>query len=270
MKNDIQWKDNSGVVLDSIEKDGRANKISINPKIIYQSMIMKYDPRLTQVGITGIDQLTDRYLSLQNSSVAHLMWTALGFHSSRDYWRLYIDLNDTTFVYPTPTSPKEYQRTWQEKHSYTYRVLLDRPDSTLLYKIMQRDLEFQFGIRASNKKVRLPYLVLRSIPDKRNLIAAASDSSYANSTIYKISISNRPVDDLVDALYKLQVGREHRLKQQKKLAVFDRTGIKDNISVEISGINTWNMQELNKRLREYGLELSLEYGDLDMTVITDK
>jgi hypothetical protein len=75
---------------------------------------------------------------------------------------------------------------------------------------------------------------------------------------------------LVDALYKLQVGREHRLKQQKKLAVFDRTGIKDNISVEISGINTWNMQELNKRLREYGLELSLEYGDLDMTVITDK
>jgi hypothetical protein len=30
------------------------------------------------------------------------------------------------------------------------------------------------------------------------------------------------------------------------------------------------MQELNKRLREYGLELSLEYGDLDMTVITDK
>lgn len=271
MKDDQQkWGDHSGVVLDSIEKKGKANRISINPNIVFQSMIMKYDPRLTQVGIEGVEHFRNKYLTLQNSSVTHLMWTALGLGRSKDHWRYYIDLNDSTFVYPSSNSPIEYQRTWWEKYSYTYRVLLDRPDSILLHKIMQRDLELYFGIRTFNRKMRLPYLVLRAVSDNSKLKEVDGNGNYTNSTIYNITIRNKPIGDLVSAIYNLQIGKEHRLKQQKRLAVFDQTNITGNVSIEISNINIRDMDELNRSLKEYGLELSLEYGDLDMVVMTDK
>lgn len=271
MKDDeIKWGDHSGAVLDSVGKLGRANMISVNPNIIFQSMVMKHDPRLTHVMHIGQRERSNKFFTFQNASLVHMMQYALGYSSSRDNWRFYLDLSDSTRTYPSARASADYQRTWYEKHSYTYRIILDRPDSARLHDIMRRDLEATFGIRSYTKRIKVPYLVLRLIGDKDKLVSKTDGKGHSDYSIYNITLRNRPLDVLINALYGLRIGSEHKLDKQQRLAVFDQTGIMEKIDIDIDAHDLQSMRALQDRLREYGLELSVETGELDMTVITDK
>lgn len=147
---------------------------------------------------------------------------------------------------------------------------MDKPDSAFLKRKMRNDLEYQFGIKAFAKKIRVPFMVLSSTGDNSEIFSDVNSKSYQNSSIYNITMQNYPINNLIDIFYRFQIGREFVRKEQRYIAIFDKTKIKHNITIDIKDINIRNLEELNRELKKFNLVLSKEERELDMIVITDK
>lgn len=264
-----KWGNHRGEVIDSIVHIGNSDRISINPGLMFQSMLLKYDRRLTRVQIEGIGELRGRYVALQNLTALRIMFYALGYESSRDHWRFYLDLNDSDYIAPSGLNQEQMDR-WLESHCYIYRVILDRADSVRLHEVMQRDLEWTFKLRSYRAKKRLPFLALYSTGSTEALRSKSGGAGSASSSIYNITISNRPVGDLTAALYRYDVGQEFKAPGQYRLPVVDKTGISFNIDLDIRDVTVTSLAELNNKLKAYHLELRREERMMDVVVITDK
>lgn len=259
--------DSLGNVVDSIVViHGVAKSVSLSPNVVFESKITKFDPRLTHSMSMGRGKdYGHRFLEMQNVSVVHMMQWGLGYTSSKDMWRFFLDLNDSTLTYPTGN-----YKEWERKHSYTYRLVLNEPDSARRFAIMRRDVEAVFGLTANEKRLKVPTLVLRRIKGSKVPLAASSDSTYASGTIYGITLVNQPIDMLLKVFNHYKVGKEYRLSQQIMLPVLDKTGITGSIDLKIQDCPIQDMEALNKSLKEFGLEVNVEERKMKMIVITDK
>lgn len=264
-----KWGDHRGEVIDSIVHIGNSDRISINPGLMFQSMLLRYDHRLTRVQIEGIADLTGRYVALQNLTALRIMFYALGYESSRDHWRFYLDLNDSAYIAPAGLNQAQMDR-WLENHCYIYRIILDRADSVRLHQVMQRDLEETFRLRSYRAKKRLPFLALYSTGNTEALRSKGGSPGSVNSSIYNITIKNRPAGDLAGALYRYEVGKEWRAPGQYRLPVVDKTGISFPIDLDIRDVTITSVADLNEKLKAYHLELRKEEKLMDVVVITDK
>lgn len=259
-----------GIVIDSIVTSATGeNTVSINPNVLYQSTITKCDPRLTHTTIFGGQNLENRFIDAINCSVAHLVQLSHGIYSSKDLWKVYYDLRDTTLKYPS--SGEGTFSEWQKQYSYSYRLVLPKSDSVLLYKTMQRDLEFTFGVSGVFKKMNVPCLVLRTNGNTDHILSRSTEKRSQSSSLYYLSLQNQPVSNLINIFYKYNIGIDTKLNGQRKLPIIDETGIKGNITFNLSNIN--NIQELNtlnQALKKVGLELIHCERELELLVISDK
>lgn len=257
-----------GSIVDSIEQvAGIINTVSLATNVVYESKISKYDPRLTHTMALGREgkEYRHRFLEMQNVSVVHMMQWALGYTSSKDYWEFYIDLNDTTLTYPS-SNYKE----WERNHSYSYRLVLSKPDSALRFEIMKRDLDMVFGLRAYRKELEVPALVLRKVDGASTPITSYNDSTFSSSSIYHITLVNRPVESLSNILNHYRVGNNFKLPQQIRLPLLNETGIDSNIDLYIENTNIRDFEALNQALIRQGLRLGVEVVKMEVIVISDK
>ncbi|WP_130857914.1 TlpA family protein disulfide reductase [Olivibacter jilunii] len=272
LKNDsVKYADYTGAPLDSIVRDKYGiNKISINKGIIFQSMILKYDKRLSFVELNGSGEDEHKYLSLQNLPPSIMMQYALGYRGSKQNWRFYLDFKDTSLYIPQNNISSREREKWNEEHCFTYRIITNKRDSSSIRNIMRRDLEYTFGLHTYKKKIKVPYLVLQTVGDTARLSPRSSDSSSYIYTIYNITLKNRPIEDLITGVRRYHVGDEFKLRQQRTLLIKNRTNIKGNIDLDIGNINITDFEKLNQELRKNGLELKKKVGKVSMIVITDK
>lgn len=266
----MKWGNHSGTVLDSIVFEGKANKMNMNPDIIFQSVLRRYDPRLTAMSSEGVGKDSGRHLTLQNCPVVHLMFNACGYRSSLDQWRFYLDLKDTT-AHPSLAGSDAAMEEWYRSHCFTYRIVLEHPDSVFLHEVMQRDLQHAFGIRVYRRKITLPCLVLqRTGGNISALKPSRTDTSSLNRSIYNITLKNRPVKDLAEVIYRYHVGKEFTARNQYRIPVLDETGISSPVDLDIRNINITDIKALNGELNRFGLQLKKEDREMDMIVLSDK
>lgn len=271
-KNDsIKYGDFTGVPLDSIVRDKYGtNKISINKGIVFQSMFLKYDKRLSTVELNGAGEEEHKYLSLQNLPISIIMQYALGYRSSKDNWRFYLDFKDTALYIPPNNISSAEREKWNEKQRFTYRIIVNRRDSSAIRRTMRRDLKYTFGLHSYEKKIKVPYLVLQTIGNTEILTPKSTDTSHFAYNIYNITLKNRPIEELITGLRRYHVGYEFKLKQQRSILIKNHTNIKGNIDINIKNINITDFDELNRQLRKIGLELKKKIGKIPMIVITDR
>ncbi|MFD2968794.1 TlpA family protein disulfide reductase [Sphingobacterium bambusae] len=271
MKNDELARGNyGGQAIDTLAYDPKwsSNSIALNEKFIYHSSLMRYDPRLTGMGIEGLDTLQYRYRLMQNYSAAFLMQEALGL-TTRTSVKMYMDLDNWGLNSISPKATQAERESWQKKYAYTYRIIIEHQDSSKFHEIMLRDIEYALGLRTYNKTIVVPKLILSRVGSTKNPISKGAAPIYTHS-IYHIEMQNTPISKLVDVLDRYHVGENLKLKNQRRLSIEDRTGITDHVDISLREINLGDLEVINAALKKYDLKLSLVEEPMEMIVVTDK
>lgn len=264
-KNDLAVMQTAGVVIDSIETHaGMIRRISVDSAIRYQSVFRKYDPRLT-----AYSAVSNNFVEFINGSPAFMTMFAYGFRSRAEREQVLFDLKDTNLL----GTYDEHIDEWHEKYACSYRIILEKPDSTRLYRRMQYDFGEMYGLWAYQKKVRIPCLVLRKYGNKAVPRAEAGQQPNFGMTVYHMEFINQPMEKVIYHMrgYDINTGKIKKLKEQQALPLFDETGITYNVSFKLENIeNTKDADILNKSLRTIGLELVPAEREMNCLIVTDK
>ncbi len=259
------------LVIDSIEINRSSRSRSLDSNILSQSVISKYDHRITQSGSFTRKGYKDRFLNFNNYSISHLYLVAhFGFVPGGSWDKLYIDIDDSTLVYPI-YQDKKVLDDWQENHSYSYRLVLPekRANKSLLYKRMQDDLKDFFAIDAKLEMREVDCMVLKALDTKMNNLSSTSDSTSIYHSIFRVSMKNQPVKAFLNALKQYGVNN-NKSKNYKRpqMEILDETGIANNIDIDIRLKNLRDLNELNGKLKEIGLSLTIERRTRELLVLS--
>jgi len=145
---------------------------------------------------------------------------------------------------------------------YCYDLLLPLPNSALLYKIMQQDLERVFALRGTIevKPTRCLALVVTDI-DKLKTKGGTPELDFKQ---FWIRMTNTPLSELFDALAWFNVGAYGKLP-----VLVNETGINPKIDLNISAkLNDY--AGVRPALQAYGLDLIEVIRPIEILTLTDK
>jgi hypothetical protein len=124
---------------------------------------------------------------------------------------------------------------------------------------MQQDLENYFGFKANIEWRNLPYWRLVASDVGRKKVLAKGDSTYMKNDKYLIcQCKNKPIGDILSCI------KDYNTDQ-----VFaDETNISQNVDIKINCLLT-DLDEVNKELQRYGLNLVQGVKQMQVVVIRD-
>lgn len=134
---------------------------------------------------------------------------------------------------------------------------------------MQDDLKDFFAIDAKLEMREVDCMVLKALDTKMNNLSSTSDSTSIYHSIFRVSMKNQPVKAFLNALKQYGVNN-NKSKNYKRpqMEILDETGIANNIDIDIRLKNLRDLNELNGKLKEIGLSLTIERRTRELLVLS--
>lgn len=268
----LQINSVSGMVVDSIYGE-RAKRISINPLITFQSMVTKFDWRVSP-GL-GRSNKTDniRFVDLCNLPISTLYWYAfLGLDNYSSTNQMLIETKDSVMIsYPDPKvmAYESSYNSWLRTNCYSYRLITQKSvDSISFMKRMQQDIIAAFGYQVKFEEREEMCYVLKLNEKSKNLMSKTKVPVRDASASY-IQLLNVPISALIQAISNHTGILFQRSSRMPKLNIIDETGLTNNIDLTLKG-NLKDTTELQRALRNGGIDLIKTVRRQKFLVMTDK
>lgn len=258
----------TGATIDSIERTAGENSISLNPLIRYQSMITKYDERVTPGVSRNVLQGQPKMIDIRRFPITSIYGIAcVGLDNYPSYTKVY-EIKDSTVLEPTNVSIAQRME-WEKMNTYSYRLVMPpATDSIRFMAIMQQDINNNFDYTASIEKWKIKCYVLKSIGNSAQLKTTGKLSSY-NASIYFIHLANCSMSDFINALGKYSDLTKSGNWRMPNIPIIDETGYKGNIDI-IFNANLKDPEEVKNELKKHHLQLELLDREVNCLVIKDK
>lgn len=236
--------------------------------ILYQSILSKYT-----LGFNDSQTWNSTHIFCTNSAILNLYqiyFDLLYKHpllfDSQNRWK--VEVRDSALFNKIITFLSGQQcEDWEVKNSYNYELIWKNaktwPEKLELFR---EDLDRYFGrplkIKAVIEKRMAPGDVLTVVPDSLNL-KTAGGSPFEKHDKFSYVQHNMPLSHFIDVLHSY-------FWQLSDHAVFDETGIKANVDLELN-CKMSDKQAVNQQLARYGLKFIFGENRLtDVLVIKDR
>lgn len=172
--------------------------------------------------------------------------------------RIILDIkNSNSFYEPQENSKKD---NWLNKNVFSYESSIPLVNPETWYYFLQEDLNRYFPYVARVVKRKERCFVVKKISKKDKIMNQGKKPGLI-MTEKKLKVQNMPMSSFVSLLSNID--------KNISIPIVDGTGYKKNIDLTLTG-NFSDIDDINKNLKEYGLELVEETRDIKMLVITDK
>ncbi len=148
--------------------------------------------------------------------------------------------------------------TYSNQYIFNYEFLVAPEKANFLFDYMLNDLNRYTDFNAAVEKRKVPCLVLKKTTAE-NKIATQGGEMVSTFPQSPSILKNAPLSHMVNMING---------KTNIALPMIDETGITGNVDLEVSGIN--NVDQLNRELHPYGLQVIVETRELYMLIITDQ
>jgi thiol-disulfide isomerase/thioredoxin len=242
-----------------------------NDELIIQTTLTNYVEGFT-AGATFPDST---YFSIRNASIAHLYKLALfgnDYRKIANNFSVQSDITDSALytyimgVYPSGRRINSGLESlaWSKENAYCYASKLPAELSKERFNIMLQDINRYFGVKlgvvGGIEKRNKKYLALIRI-EKDDLLKSKGSSKIEESDkFFVLKIQNKTISSLIDQL---------QLPLQGSPPIIDETNYKDPVDIELN-CKLSNINELNKALAKYGLQLVEKEKLMDVGVIKMK
>ena len=186
-------------------------------------------------------------------------------------YNLVVDVKDSTpYFYPHEHNKIDE---WQDQYSYNYDLMIPKWKKDERYKMMQADLERYFNLAASVEKRKVRSLVLvRS--SKADLLRSKGGKPQNNFNQLILVSTGAAEDTIVQIINQPYAGFISNLKiyVEGHYPFIEETGYEGNIDIvlRVKSLQPFNLEELRKDLKQYGMELKEDYRMIDVLVIKEK
>lgn len=258
----------NGVVVDSIESMYGENNVSFNPLVEYQSIITKYDERIS----TGISRNVlpgrPKMIDIRRFPIPALYGIAyVGLDNYPTCTKIY-EFRDSSILAPIGLSLNK-RSDWERLHTYSYRLVMPpNTDSARFMATMQRDISTNFGYTACIEKRKVKCYVLKSIKGSTYLKTTGATPAY-NASVYFIHLTNTSVKDFIFALNRYSNLAKTGNWRMPDRPIIDETGYKGNIDI-VFNANLKDTEEIKNELKKQHLQLELLDREINCLVIKDK
>lgn len=258
----------NGLVIDSVEKINGENMVSFNPLVQYQSVITKYDERVS-IGISrNVIPGQPKMIDIRRFPIPSLYSIAyLGLEKYPSFTKIY-EFRDSTILEPVGISMNK-RNDWEKSNSYSYRLIMPpNTDSAHFMSKMQQDISDHFNYTATIEKRKIKCYVVRSNGDTSFLKTKGGRTSY-NASVYFIHLSNSSMSDFIFALSKYSNLTKSGDWHMPNIPIIDETGYKGKIDVKFDA-NLKDPEEIRNELKKHHLRLELQDREINCLVIKDK
>lgn len=258
----------NGAVVDSVESMYGESCVSFNPLVAYQSIITKYDERLS----TGISRNVlpgqPKMIDIRHFPIPALYGIAyVGLDNYPTFPKIY-EFRDSTVLAPTGISLNK-RNGWERTHTYSYRLIMPpTTDSARFMATMQRDISTNFPYTATIEKRKVKCYILKSYKSTSNLKTTGAAPSY-NASVYFIHLTNTSMQDFIFALNKYSNLATTGNWRMPDIPIIDETGYKGNIDI-VFNANLKDIAEIKNELKKHHLQLELQDREINCLVIKDK
>lgn len=154
-----------------------------------------------------------------------------------------------------------YRANWIKEHGFCYSAKLPTKDKSKLWELMRNDLKNSFpDISAKFVKSIRKCLVLIKDGNTDNLTAKNKEPFSYDRNLYEIKVTNGKIKLLV-MLMNLNL-------QKNYYDIIDETNIVDLVNIDIKA-DFSNLNDLNEKLRGFGLILKESMREVDILEISD-
>lgn len=208
--------------------------------------------------------LYDGSLEIFGAEMTYLFYTAyLGVFAWFPDNKFYYQNFSKRFIFETADSARFLQRDFV-KYAYVLNVPSKKASKDFFMKVMQKDLEIYFGLKARVEKRKMPvyYLTVCDTNRAKLLTTKGRDDTYAyDSTLYaqQIVLNNSTTGKLCRLIGSFIGGDQ---------PVLDKTNLNKNIDIDLRAF-IYDLKEINKGLVQYGLVLEEGTKDMETIIISD-
>lgn len=263
-------------LMDTVNSEFKNASISTDAEIIkghvnYFSMIGKYQIGKTDHTITfrpasGPDNVA--IFKVTNTTIFHLYAQAYGealtvsrnghqvpFNAGRNNALMKFNVSDVSMYAPGSWDSAKFN------NGYCYELKMPGADANTLLTLMQQDLARFFRLKVRKKNMEVNCFVLKKMPGQTPI--TSGDKTMVEFDNYGISIANGSVKKLTDILGKYVCNNERPL-------IFDESGIKRNIDINIVADLRHDLRAVNASLSKYHLKLVKSKREVAMLIFSDK